>query len=259
LFESEFFGHVKGAFTGAIIDRTGRFELADGGTLFLDEVGEIPLELQSKLLRVLQEQQFERVGDSKTRRVDVRIIAATNRDLKQAVVNGEFREDLYFRLNVFPVESAPLRERPEDIPLLASHFLKLAGTRSGKQDLHFTVGDIQRMQVYPWPGNIRELINFIERSVILARGGRLSVDLPEIAAVERPGTALSKRSVQPDTDVFTEADRKHSDRNNIIAALRACNGKVFGQDGAAQLMGIKPTTLSSRIKRYRIDRYRFKA
>ena len=179
LFESEFFGHVKGAFTGAINDRTGRFELADGGTLFLDEVGEIPLELQSKLLRVLQEQQFERVGDSTTRNVDVRIIAATNRELKQAVIDGVFREDLYFRLNVFPVESVPLRERIEDIPLLATHFLQQACKKLGKPDMRFSINDIQLMQAYNWPGNIRELINSIERGVILSRGNRPSLDLTE--------------------------------------------------------------------------------
>ncbi len=259
LFESEFFGHVKGAFTGATSDRAGRFELADSGTLFLDEVGEIPLELQSKLLRVLQEQQFERVGDSRTRRVDVRIIAATNRDLKQAVSRNEFREDLYFRLNVFPIESAPLRERPEDIPILAAHFLQRACKRAGRAELHFSVGDIHRIQAYPWPGNIRELINVIERSVILTRNDRLSIDLPEVEAPARAISATDGKTGPSNTVVMTEQERRRSERNNIMAALKASKGKVFGIDGAAALLGVKPTTLSSRIKRYSIDLYQYKA
>ena len=258
LFESEFFGHVKGAFTGAASDRAGRFELADGGTLFLDEVGEIPLELQSKLLRVLQEQQFERVGDSRTRRVDVRIIAATNRDLKLAVSRNEFREDLYFRLNVFPIESAPLRERREDIPILAAHFLQRACKRAGKPELHLTVGDIRRIQAYPWPGNIRELINVIERSVILTRNNRLSIDLPEVQTAAPVATAADSGAATPDTIVLTENDCRQRERDNIISALRASRGKVFGNDGAAALLGVKPTTLRSRIQRHAIDLYRFK-
>ena len=175
LFESEFFGHIKGAFTGATADRTGRFELADGGTLFLDEIGEIPLHLQGKLLRVLQEQQFERIGSTRTSSVDVRIIAATNQDLAQRVQQGSFREDLYFRLNVFPIQSVPLRQRRDDIPLLTRHFLEKACTRVKKDVLKIRQGDLEKLQNYHWPGNIRELENVIERQVILARGDTLHV------------------------------------------------------------------------------------
>ena len=185
LFESEFFGHVKGAFTGAVRDRIGRFELADGGTLFLDEVGEIPLELQGKLLRVLQEGNFERVGEERTRTVDVRLIAATNRDLKQEVQRGRFREDLYFRLNVFPVESVPLRDRREDIPLLAQHFL-MSESKELKSNLRLSEGDARRLSRYDWPGNVRELQNVIERAAILAQNGRLRIDLPDAPGPNAP-------------------------------------------------------------------------
>ena len=194
LFESEFFGHVRGAFTGAMRDRIGRFELADGGTLFLDEVGEIPLELQGKLLRVLQEGNFERVGEERTRAVDVRLIAATNRDLKQEVQRGRFREDLYFRLNVFPVESVPLRERREDIPLLAQHFLTRE-SKALKSELRLSEGDARRLSRYDWPGNVRELQNVIERAAILAQNGRLRIDLPDVirrSALPRLGARESR-------------------------------------------------------------------
>ncbi|RRQ21305.1 sigma 54-interacting transcriptional regulator [Thiohalobacter thiocyanaticus] len=256
LFESEFFGHIRGAFTGAMSDRAGRFELADGGTLFLDEVGEIPLELQGKLLRVLQEQQFERVGESVTRRVDVRIIAATNRDLQREVAEKRFREDLYFRLNVFPIESIPLRQRSEDIPLLAAHFLKLAGQKFGKPEVQLTHGDIERLQAYHWPGNIRELINVIERAVILARDGRLRLDIHTNDAPE-PGA----RPPQPGgtTRIQTRDELRRQELDNIIVALRHCNGKVFGKGGAAELLEVKPTTLASRIKNLGIERHRFSA
>lgn len=246
LFESEFFGHVKGAFTGALRDRVGRFELADGGTLFLDEVGEIPLELQGKLLRVLQEGQFERVGEERTRIVDVRVIAATNRDLKQEVRQGRFREDLYFRLNVFPIESVPLRERRDDIPLLAAHFLRGTGRKLKTSDLRLTEGDVRRLQNYGWPGNVRELQNVIERAAILARNGRVRIDLPD------SGVAKSAAPRVPPGDarmpVLTEDERRDRDRANILAALEACGGKVFGRGGAAELLDVKPTTLTSRIK-----------
>ena len=181
LFESEFFGHAKGAFTGALRDGVGRFELADGGTLFLDEVGDMPLELQGKLLRVLQENNFERVGEAQTRTVDVRVIAATNRDLKQEVRRGRFREDLYFRLDVFPIESVPLRERRDDIPLLAAHFVHGEG-RKLRRELKLTEGDVRRLMQYDWPGNVRELENVIERAAILARHARLRIDLPAVKA-----------------------------------------------------------------------------
>ena len=251
LFESEFFGHVKGAFTGAVSDRAGRFELADGGTLFLDEVGEIPLELQSKLLRVLQEQQFERIGDNQTRRVDVRIIAATNRDLKAEVNAQNFREDLFYRLNVFPIESVPLRLRMEDVPLLASHFVKRASEKFGKTGIKLTRADIQTLQTYAWPGNIRELINVIERSVILERNGRLSLDLPQMGELPLPEC---QRVATHEMEIVSDAERKKRDRDNIIAALKACDGKVFGEGGAAKLLDVKPTTLASRIKRLGISK-----
>lgn len=244
LFESEFFGHVKGAFTGALRDRIGRFELANSGTLFLDEVGEIPLELQGKLLRVLQEGQFERVGEERTRNVDVRVIAATNRDLKSEVRKGRFREDLYFRLNVVPIESVPLRERRADIPLLAAHFLRGTGRKLKTEGLRLSEGDMRRLAGYDWPGNVRELENMIERAAILARDGRLRIELPDSA--HRPATvAVEDTSAPP---LLTDADRKDRDRANITAALQSCGGRIFGPNGAAALLGVKPTTLASRIR-----------
>jgi formate hydrogenlyase transcriptional activator len=246
LFESEFFGHVRGAFTGAMRDRIGRFELADGGTLFLDEVGEIPLELQGKLLRVLQEGNFERVGAERTRAVDVRLIAATNRDLKQEVQHGRFREDLYFRLNVFPVESVPLRERREDIPLLAQHFLN-SESKALKSELRLSEGDARRLSRYDWPGNVRELQNVIERAAILAQNGRLRIDLPDAASAQLSnGAARVKADARP--AVMTASEMRTHERANILAALEACSGKVFGPGGAAEMLDIKPTTLASRIK-----------
>jgi PAS domain S-box-containing protein len=250
LFESEFFGHVRGAFTGAMRDRIGRFELADGGTLFLDEVGEIPLELQGKLLRVLQEGNFERVGAERTRAVDVRLIAATNRDLKQEVQRGRFREDLYFRLNVFPVESVPLRERREDIPLLAQHFLN-SESKALKSELRLSEGDARRLSRYDWPGNVRELQNVIERAAILAQNGRLRIDLPDAAAQPFTGSARAKPEAR--TAVMTASEMRAHERANILAALQACSGKVFGPGGAAEMLDIKPTTLASRIKVLGID------
>jgi transcriptional regulator with GAF, ATPase, and Fis domain len=246
LFESEFFGHVKGAFTGALRDRIGRFELADGGTLFLDEVGEIPLELQGKLLRVLQEGQFERVGEERTRKVDVRVIAATNRDLRQEVRQGRFREDLYFRLNVFPIESVALRERRDDIPLLAAHFLRGASRKLKTTDLRLTEGDMRRLTQYDWPGNVRELENVIERAAILARNGRVRIDLPEPGSGKGPVSHKAAGETCP--PVLTDEERRERDRANIIAALATCGGKVFGRGGAAELLDVKPTTLASRIK-----------
>ncbi|MDX1696448.1 MAG: sigma 54-interacting transcriptional regulator [Ketobacteraceae bacterium] len=258
LFESEFFGHIKGAFTGATVDRPGRFELADGGTLFLDEVGEIPLTLQGKLLRVLQEQQFERVGDSKTRHVDVRIIAATNRDLREMVDAGEFREDLYFRLNVFPVESVPLRDRLDDIPLLAQYFLKRSCTRANKAGLKISLRQLEILKQYDWPGNIRELENVIERQVILAQGDALRFD--ELAAeMTQRESKTAAAEVRPATPIASDADLKRQQRETIVWALKKSGGKVFGEDGAAAALGVKPTTLSSRIKRFKIDRSEFMA
>ena len=246
LFESEFFGHVKGAFTGALRDRIGRFELADGGTLFLDEVGEIPLELQGKLLRVLQEGNFERVGEERTRAVDVRLIAATNRDLKLEVQRERFREDLYFRLNVFPIESVPLRERRDDIPMLAQHFL-MGKRAEPKSSLRLSEGDVRRLSHYDWPGNVRELQNVIERAAILAQNGRLRIDLPDT-----PGQHAMPAGTRPSGDerptVLTSAEWRNLERSNILAALAACNGRVFGAGGAAAMLDVKPTTLASRMK-----------
>ncbi len=258
LFESEFFGHIKGAFTGATYDRIGRFELADGGTLFLDEVGEIPLELQGKLLRVLQEKQFEKVGDTRTRRVDVRVIAATNRDLKKDVEEHRFREDLYFRLNVFPLESAPLRERVEDIPLLALHFIERVCRKLNKPVLSPSLGDMQKMQRYGWPGNIRELENFIERAVILSSKNRLMIDLPDSGSTQSPTESPGRLEADFSSPVLSDRERFQRDRENLIAALQQCNGKVSGGNGAAALLGIPPTTLYSRLQKFRIDASRYK-
>ncbi|WP_454867009.1 sigma 54-interacting transcriptional regulator [Pseudomonas lini] len=243
LFESEFFGHLRGAFTGAVRDRIGRFELANGGTLFLDEIGEIPLELQSKLLRVLQEGQFERVGEERTRSVDVRIIAATNRDLRAEVQSKRFREDLFFRLNVFPVHSPSLRERRSDIPLLASHFLQLIGVRLNMPGHRLSKGDMARLQAYDWPGNIRELQNVIERALITATGAELNIDLPNAAV------SSQVEVVQINSRIMTEQELRTLERDNLSAAMAACGGKLFGKDGAAELLGIKPTTLASRLKK----------
>ena len=261
LFESEFFGHIKGAFTGATHDRTGRFELADGGTLFLDEVGEIPMELQGKLLRVLQEKQFEKVGDIRTRRVDVRVIAATNRDLKKDVAEHRFREDLYFRLNVFPLESAPLRERVEDIPLLALHFIERACRKLNKPVLSLSMADLHKLQRYAWPGNIRELENIIERAVILSREHRLQLDLPHSnTALPFRGTDHEPQDAMPAFEpVLTDRERFLRDRENLIAALRQCNGRISGRHGAAALLGVRPTTLHSRLQKFRIDASQYKS
>ncbi|MEE3047164.1 MAG: sigma 54-interacting transcriptional regulator [Pseudomonadota bacterium] len=262
LFESEFFGHVRGAFTGAIRDRVGRFELADGGTLFLDEVGEIPLELQGKLLRVLQDQKFERIGEERTREVNVRLIAATNRDLKEEVRQGRFREDLYFRLNVFPIECRPLRERPDDIPPLAAHFLRNICQRLNIAQPTLTKGQVHVLQNYGWPGNARELENVIERAAILAHDGKLHFDLPDFSTRDgkKPSPATkADRNTQPARTILTRAEMQQTEYNNITHALRKTQGKIFGPDGAAVLLDIKPTTLASRIKKFKIDRRDFAA
>jgi len=248
LFESEFFGHVRGAFTGALRDRVGRFELADGGTLFLDEVGEIPIELQGKLLRVLQEGQFERVGEERTRSVDVRVIAATNRDLKAEVKRGRFREDLYFRLNVFPIQLSPLRERREDIPALAAHLLDGIGRKQRSSGLTLTEGDMRRLMLYDWPGNVRELENVLERASILARNGRLRIDLPD-GEPARPARAAPGAAA-----ILTKEELREQERANIRRALQKSGGKVSGPGGAAEILGLKPTTLASRIKALKIER-----
>ncbi len=248
LFESEFFGHVKGAFTGALRDKAGRFELADGGTLFLDEIGEVPLPMQAKLLRVLQEQEVERVGDTRPRKVNVRIIAATNRDLKAEVEAGRFRQDLFYRLSVFPIENPPLRERREDIPRLAEHFLRNAAKRMNRRPPKLTNATARQLATHDWPGNVRELQNAVERAVILAQGGPLQFDPP---ASSRPAPIMQIPDGSP---VLTRAELKQRERESITAALAQTKGKVFGPDGAAALLCMKPTTLASRIKALRLGR-----
>jgi transcriptional regulator with GAF, ATPase, and Fis domain len=258
LFESEFFGHVRGAFTGAIRDRVGRFQLADGGTLFLDEIGEIPLDLQSKLLRVLQEGTFERIGEEKTRRANVRIVAATNRDLRREIEAGTFRQDLFYRLSVFPMELPPLRERREDIPLLVRHFINLARQQARCGNLQLTDEQMQRLQTYAWPGNVRELQNVIERAMILSRCGdqalNLNLILPDNEA-EAAGQSFA--GVQNSAAAFvTQAEWEKRERENLLAALEAANGKIYGAGGAAELLGMKPTTLSSRLQSLGIRKMR---
>ena len=246
LFESEFFGHTRGAFTGAIKDRVGRFELANGGTLFLDEIGEVPLELQSKLLRVLQEGQFERLGEDRTRTVDVRIIAATNRDLEDEVKAGKFRQDLYYRLSVFPIELPPLRERADDIRALAEHFIQESSRRLGKAAPRLTTMQLRELERYDWPGNVRELQNVIERAVIRSGNGHLDFGLrPSSSPVARP-----QRTVQPTDDAPSSLrDLRTQEKEMILDALEKTRGKIYGPDGAAALLGLKPTTLSSRVHR----------
>ena len=258
LFESEFFGHVKGAFTGAVRDRVGRFQLADGGTIFLDEVGEIPLALQSKLLRVLQESEYERVGDDHTHSVDVRVIAATNRDLEQAVEQGRFREDLYYRLSVFPIEVPPLRERGDDVVQLASHFLEKTCQEFGHRPLTLSKQQAALLKRYDWPGNIRELKNVIERAVILSRGKVLRLDLAMSDILNAPHAEQDHGETAMER-VLTDSEVRDLERQNVVRALRACNGRVSGPNGAAKLLGIKPTTLTDRIRKFRIPKVRQRA
>ncbi|MCC9654303.1 sigma-54-dependent Fis family transcriptional regulator [Rhodopirellula halodulae] len=250
LYESEFFGHTKGSFTGALRDRIGRFELADGGTLFLDEIGEIPLDLQSKLLRVLQEGELERVGEERTRNVNVRVIAATNRDLKAEAEAGNFRSDLYYRLSVFPIELPPLRHRKDDLPLLAHHLLSILSRRLGKPIPRLTQSNVQQMQRYDWPGNIRELQHVLERALITSPPGKLRLELTSNAS-SRPAPMSDHGSEE---EVLTLAQMKAFETANLQRALAACNGKVYGESGAAKLLGMKPTTLASRMKTLGIDK-----
>ncbi len=247
LFESEFFGHARGAFTGAVKDRTGRFQLADGGTLFLDEVGEIPLELQAKLLRVLQEGEFERVGEDQTRRVNVRVIAATNRDLRKEVEEGRFRLDLFYRLGVFPMDVPPLRERREDIPELAGHFVRQACARFHVPEPRLPQRELLRARAYGWPGNVRELQNAVERAVIVARNGVLEFQLPELEKVTEPLREETRHGV-----VIPEREWRNRERANLLAALELAKNRVSGTGGAAELLGINPATLTSRLKAFGI-------
>ena len=256
LYESEFFGHIKGSFTGAISDRVGRFEAADGGTLFLDEVGEIPPALQGKLLRVLQEGEFERVGEGRTRKADVRIVAATNQNLAEEVAAGRFREDLYYRLNVFPVEMPPLRDHKEDIPLLAAHFTKVFSQRLNRSVPPLTEANLMDLNAHDWPGNVRELQNIIERALILSPHGRLRFDLP------RPHTDPPPSPRSPDADpagrppesILTDAAIKALQKRNMLAALIQSDWKIYGSKGAAHRLGVKPTTLIERMRRMRVKR-----
>ena len=249
LFESEFFGHVRGAFTGALRDRLGRFELASGGTLFLDEIGEVPLELQSKLLRVLQEGTFERVGDERTRRADVRIVAATNRDLRAESLAGSFRQDLYFRLATFPVTIPPLRDRSGDLPALVDHFVARLAARLRVRAPTVDEGVLEVLSSYDWPGNVRELSHVLERAMILGEGKRLALDgvVPRAARPAAPASSAGPTSeVEP--KLLTDAEVRSFERDNLARALARADGQVYGPRGAAALLGIPPTTMVSRLR-----------
>ena len=248
LFESEFFGHVKGAFTGAHRDRVGRLQLAHSGTVFLDEVGEIPPDLQGKLLRALQEREFERVGDDRTIKVDVRVVAATNRDLEAEVKSGRFREDLYYRLGVFPIVVPPLRDRREDIGPLAEHFLSRTCVDLGRDPMRLSKQQVQQLSGRRWPGNIRELRNVIERAVILSAGNRARLDLAMPDDADTQLDAIIDLTPSDRTDFVTDSEMRGREKANLIAALRHANWRVWGPDGAAGLLGIKPSTLTYRMK-----------
>jgi transcriptional regulator with GAF, ATPase, and Fis domain len=257
LFESEFFGHVKGAFTGAQKDRMGRFGLADTGTIFLDEVGEIPLSLQGKLLRILQDGQYERVGEDRPRSVDVRVLAATNRELKKEVEAGRFRQDLFYRLSVFPIHLLPLRDRLEDVPILAEHFMrKMSWRDENSVPVHLTEENVRALQNYHYPGNVRELENIIERAGILTRCFLYKLTVQQIldamllSEQRKQFDSIAKEPSAP--AVMTYAEIRDLERNNLIAALQATSYKIYGPDGAASLLGVKPTTLASRIKALQI-------
>lgn len=248
LFESEFFGHVQGSFTGAVRDRVGRFELADGGTLFLDEVGEIPLDMQSKLLRVVQEGTYERIGDERTRTANVRIVAATNRDLREEITAKRFREDLYYRLSVFPIEVLPLRSRKEDIPLLVAHFLEQHSSRLSKPAPVLKKRHIAELTRYDWPGNIRELQNVVERAVIRSRNGPLRFDLPPVDDAQSMTSQAAVETSSDSRELLTFADLRQLERENVLAVLEHHGWKIAGPGGAAEFLGVHPATLSSRLQ-----------
>ena len=255
LYESEFFGHVKGSFTGAVKDRIGRFEAADGGTIFLDEVGEIPIDLQSKLLRILQDGEYERLGEDTTRTVDVRIIAATNKDLQMEVTAKRFRDDLFYRLNVFPIQIAPLNARKGDIQLLATHFVQKLSRELNVACPRLTQANLIDLQAYDWPGNVRELENAIERAMILSRSKDLN--FRHIKGVLPFIERFSTGHMPDDTTrgkILTETELKQLERQNTIGALVHCRWKIYGKDGAAQLLNIKPTTLIERMKRMHVQK-----
>lgn len=247
LLESDLFGHERGAFTGAMVMKKGRFELADGGTLFLDEIGDISLELQPKLLRAVQEQEFERLGSTRTIHVDARIIVATHRDLSEMMREGDFREDLFYRFNVFPIEIPPLRERREDIPLLVNHFVSTLARRMGKRITSVPSRTMQALVGYSWRGNVRELANFIERAVILTRGDTLDAPIGELAQSDASMNAHGACR-------FRQAES-----NAIIDALKECSGRVAGKSGAAERLGLKRTTLQTKMRRLNITRADYQA
>ncbi len=250
LFESEFFGHVRGAYTGAHKDRIGRISLANGGTLFLDEVGEIPMALQSKLLRFLQEKEFERVGDDRTIRADVRIIAATNRDLQEEIKLGCFREDLYYRLSVFPIEVPPLRQRKDDIAMLAANLLTKSCREMGREMLGLSKQQLLTLESHNWPGNIRELKNVIERAVILSKGNKLRLDL---ALQNAAGLSEKKASAGKLPELLNETALRQLERESMLKALLLSDGKISGPNGAAALIGVKPSTFTYRMKALNIQ------
>ena len=256
LFESEFFGHVRGAFSGATHDRAGRFRLADGGTLLLDEVGEIPLAMQGKLLRALEQGTFERVGDERTERVDVRVVAATNRTLVDEVSRGRFRKDLFYRLSVFPIDVPPLRDRPEDISLLAKHFVTHYRRKYRLREIRLTRDQLEQLRSYSWPGNVRELRNVIERAVITLSSNDASqgLDFDYLSrAAPSPVPPAAVRDV-PSTALLTEKELRQRERDNLIGVLKQARWKVSGQGGAAEFLGINPGTLTSRIRALGISR-----
>jgi len=252
LLESELFGHEKGAFTGAVMQRVGRFELADKGTLFLDEIGDIPFALQPKLMRVLQEQEFERLGSARTQQVDVRLVAATNRDLADMVKGGSFRSDLYYRLNVFPVLLPPLRERREDIPALVTHFVEVFGRRMGKSIEEIPAETMAALSAYPWPGNIRELQNLMERAVILSNEGVLPNPLP---AAQPSGPTISPSvTTLGDSEPPAATTLRDSERTLILQTLAEVGWVIGGPTGAAARLGLKRTTLIHKMKKLGISR-----
>jgi formate hydrogenlyase transcriptional activator len=269
LLESELFGHEKGAFTGAITQKIGRLELADQGTLFLDEVGDIPIEIQPKLLRALQEQEFERLGSTHTRKVNVRLVAATNRDLEEMIAAREFRSDLYYRLNVFPIRMPPLRERKQDIPLLVSYFVQKFAKQMQKKIENIPTSVMRALAAWEWPGNVRELANFVERGVILTRGRSLSAPLAELRKVttDQPRAAATSTTTNHDDiarivketisalhgNGSTAGDRAKKQRDQIVRALTEAKGRVGGTNGAAARLRLNRTTLLARMKKLGID------